>query len=145
MPVPDPRPDLAFVDELAAHPEMYSRGIGSFVLEQLQHLARYAALVTTPSQGWASDPVDIDETDQCSEIQKLKSGKGARFEAMGCEQRVMANRIYCLALVIRPSGVLLILLYEHSPERVRLAPCWSRRRSCGPEEAGGTGDRVDGL
>jgi len=33
-----------FVDELAVHPEMHSRGVGSFVLEQLQHLARVHGL-----------------------------------------------------------------------------------------------------
>src|ERR1043166_5930572 len=30
-----------FVDELAVHPEMHGRGVGSFVLEQLQHLAHH--------------------------------------------------------------------------------------------------------
>ena len=29
-----------FVEELASHPEYHGRGIGSFMLEQLQHLAR---------------------------------------------------------------------------------------------------------
>jgi ribosomal protein S18 acetylase RimI-like enzyme len=33
-----------FVDELAVHPEMHGRGVGSFVLEQLQHLARVHGL-----------------------------------------------------------------------------------------------------
>src|SRR5262249_55990572 len=33
-----------FVDELAVHPEMHSRGVGSFVLEQLHHLARVHGL-----------------------------------------------------------------------------------------------------
>jgi ribosomal protein S18 acetylase RimI-like enzyme len=33
-----------FVDELAVHPEMHGRGVGSFVLEQLHHLARVHGL-----------------------------------------------------------------------------------------------------
>ena len=33
-----------FVDELAVHPEWHGRGVGSFVLEQLQHLARVRGL-----------------------------------------------------------------------------------------------------
>jgi ribosomal protein S18 acetylase RimI-like enzyme len=33
-----------FVDELAVHPGMHSRGVGSFVLEQLHHLARVHGL-----------------------------------------------------------------------------------------------------
>src|ERR1044071_204553 len=33
-----------FVDELAVHPDMHGRGVGSFVLEQLQHLARVHGL-----------------------------------------------------------------------------------------------------
>ena len=33
-----------FVDELAVHPEWHGRGVGSFVLEQLQHLARVHGL-----------------------------------------------------------------------------------------------------
>nr|HEX4318556.1 GNAT family N-acetyltransferase [Kofleriaceae bacterium] len=33
-----------FVDELAVHPEMNGRGVGSFVLEQLHHLARVHGL-----------------------------------------------------------------------------------------------------
>jgi ribosomal protein S18 acetylase RimI-like enzyme len=33
-----------FVDELAVHPEVHGRGVGSFVLEQLQHLARVHGL-----------------------------------------------------------------------------------------------------
>jgi ribosomal protein S18 acetylase RimI-like enzyme len=33
-----------FVDELAVHPQMHGRGVGSFVLEQLQHLARVHGL-----------------------------------------------------------------------------------------------------
>src|SRR5258705_11072406 len=32
------------VDELAVHPEMNCRGVGSFVLEQLHHLARVHGL-----------------------------------------------------------------------------------------------------
>jgi len=35
-----------FVDELAVHPEMHGRGVGSFVLEQLHHLARVHGLNT---------------------------------------------------------------------------------------------------
>jgi ribosomal protein S18 acetylase RimI-like enzyme len=33
-----------FVDELAVHPNMHGRGVGSFVLEQLHHLARVHGL-----------------------------------------------------------------------------------------------------
>jgi ribosomal protein S18 acetylase RimI-like enzyme len=33
-----------FVDELAVHPEWHGRGVGSFVLEQLHHLARVHGL-----------------------------------------------------------------------------------------------------
>jgi ribosomal protein S18 acetylase RimI-like enzyme len=33
-----------FVDELAVHPEVHGRGVGSFVLEQLHHLARVHGL-----------------------------------------------------------------------------------------------------
>jgi len=33
-----------FVDELAVHPQMHGRGVGSFVLEQLHHLARVHGL-----------------------------------------------------------------------------------------------------
>src|SRR5262249_23916914 len=33
-----------YVEELAVHPDWHSRGIGSFVLEQLQHLARVRGL-----------------------------------------------------------------------------------------------------
>jgi ribosomal protein S18 acetylase RimI-like enzyme len=33
-----------FVDELAVHPEYHGRGVGSFVLEQLHHLARVHGL-----------------------------------------------------------------------------------------------------
>ena len=33
-----------FVEELAVHPEWHGRGVGSFVLEQLQHLARVRGL-----------------------------------------------------------------------------------------------------
>ncbi|MDB4962263.1 MAG: acetyltransferase, family [Myxococcales bacterium] len=33
-----------FVDELAVHPDMHGRGVGSFVLEQLHHLARVHGL-----------------------------------------------------------------------------------------------------
>ena len=33
-----------FVDELAVHPEMHGRGVGSFALEQLHHLARVHGL-----------------------------------------------------------------------------------------------------
>ena len=33
-----------FVDELAVHPELHGRGVGSFVLEQLHHLARVHGL-----------------------------------------------------------------------------------------------------
>src|SRR3984885_5758625 len=33
-----------FVDELAVHPEFHGRGVGSFVLEQLHHLARVHGL-----------------------------------------------------------------------------------------------------
>ena len=33
-----------FVDELAVHPDWHGRGVGSFVLEQLQHLARVHGL-----------------------------------------------------------------------------------------------------
>jgi ribosomal protein S18 acetylase RimI-like enzyme len=33
-----------FLDELAVHPEMHGRGVGSFVLEQLHHLARVHGL-----------------------------------------------------------------------------------------------------
>lgn len=33
-----------FVDELAVHPEWHGRGVGSFVLEQLQHLAKVRGL-----------------------------------------------------------------------------------------------------
>jgi ribosomal protein S18 acetylase RimI-like enzyme len=33
-----------YVEELAVHPEMNGRGVGSFVLEQLQHLARVRGL-----------------------------------------------------------------------------------------------------
>src|SRR5580698_3479634 len=33
-----------FVDELAVHPEWHGRGVGSFVLEQLHHLARIHGL-----------------------------------------------------------------------------------------------------
>ena len=33
-----------FVDELAVHPEMHGRGVGSFVLEQLNHLAKVHGL-----------------------------------------------------------------------------------------------------
>jgi ribosomal protein S18 acetylase RimI-like enzyme len=33
-----------YVEELAVHPEWHGRGIGSFVLEQLQHLARVRGL-----------------------------------------------------------------------------------------------------
>jgi ribosomal protein S18 acetylase RimI-like enzyme len=33
-----------FVDELAVHPEWHSKGVGSFVLEQLHHLARVHGL-----------------------------------------------------------------------------------------------------
>ena len=33
-----------FIDELAVHPEMHGRGVGSFVLEQLHHLARVHGL-----------------------------------------------------------------------------------------------------
>jgi len=33
-----------FVDELAVHPDWHGRGVGSFVLEQLQHLARVRGL-----------------------------------------------------------------------------------------------------
>jgi ribosomal protein S18 acetylase RimI-like enzyme len=33
-----------FVDELAVHPQWHGRGVGSFVLEQLQHLARVHGL-----------------------------------------------------------------------------------------------------
>jgi ribosomal protein S18 acetylase RimI-like enzyme len=33
-----------FVDELAVHPEYHGRGVGSFVLEQLHHLARVNGL-----------------------------------------------------------------------------------------------------
>jgi len=33
-----------FVDELAVHPEMHGRGVGSFVLEQLHHLAKVRGL-----------------------------------------------------------------------------------------------------
>jgi len=29
-----------FVEELAAHPDYHGRGVGTFMLEQLQHLAR---------------------------------------------------------------------------------------------------------
>src|SRR5580692_8321298 len=35
-----------FVDELAVHPGMHGRGVGSFVLEQLHHLARVHGLDT---------------------------------------------------------------------------------------------------
>ena len=35
-----------FVDELAVHPDWHGRGVGSFVLEQLQHLARVHGLNT---------------------------------------------------------------------------------------------------
>jgi ribosomal protein S18 acetylase RimI-like enzyme len=35
-----------FVDELAVHPEYHGRGVGSFVLEQLQHIARVHGLNT---------------------------------------------------------------------------------------------------
>lgn len=35
-----------FVDELAVHPEMHGRGVGSFALEQLHHLARVHGLNT---------------------------------------------------------------------------------------------------
>src|SRR5260221_9107414 len=33
-----------FVDELAVHPEWHGKGVGSFVLEQLHHLARVHGL-----------------------------------------------------------------------------------------------------
>jgi ribosomal protein S18 acetylase RimI-like enzyme len=33
-----------FVDELAVHPDMHGRGVGSFVLDQLHHLARVHGL-----------------------------------------------------------------------------------------------------
>ena len=33
-----------FIDELAVHPQMHGRGVGSFVLEQLHHLARVHGL-----------------------------------------------------------------------------------------------------
>jgi ribosomal protein S18 acetylase RimI-like enzyme len=33
-----------FIDELAVHPEWHGRGVGSFVLEQLHHLARVNGL-----------------------------------------------------------------------------------------------------
>src|ERR1043165_3419461 len=33
-----------FVDELAVHPEMHGRGVGSFAMEQLHHLARVHGL-----------------------------------------------------------------------------------------------------
>ena len=33
-----------FVDELAVHPEWHGRGVGSFVLDQLHHLARVHGL-----------------------------------------------------------------------------------------------------
>jgi ribosomal protein S18 acetylase RimI-like enzyme len=33
-----------FIDELAVHPEWHSKGVGSFVLEQLHHLARVHGL-----------------------------------------------------------------------------------------------------
>ncbi len=33
-----------FVDELAVHPDWHGRGVGSFVMEQLQHLARVHGL-----------------------------------------------------------------------------------------------------
>ena len=35
-----------FIDELAVHPEMHGRGVGSFLLEQLHHLARVHGLNT---------------------------------------------------------------------------------------------------
>jgi predicted N-acetyltransferase YhbS len=33
-----------FVEELAVHPEWHGRGVGSFVMEQLQHLAKVRGL-----------------------------------------------------------------------------------------------------
>ncbi|MCX5747346.1 MAG: N-acetyltransferase [Proteobacteria bacterium] len=35
-----------FIDELAVHPEMHGRGVGSFLLEQLHHIARVHGLNT---------------------------------------------------------------------------------------------------
>src|SRR5678815_1926107 len=35
-----------FVDEIAVHPDWHGRGVGSFVLEQLNHLARVHGLNT---------------------------------------------------------------------------------------------------
>ena len=59
-----------FVDELAVHPEWHGKGVGSFVLEQLHHLARLVggvldagrqpgAAVIAAQQRLGTEPVDV--------------------------------------------------------------------------------------
>jgi ribosomal protein S18 acetylase RimI-like enzyme len=90
-----------FVEELAVHPDLQGRGLGSFMLEQVQHLARLRGCTHIVLEVAENNPNALKFYRKRDRISRKKNNNGTRafayprLEVASAKQEAHANGLSC--------------------------------------------------